>query len=202
MFGAMNWLDTETKEMLQKRHELKLAPSKAAEFALVLLQKGPDDKRLIQAISRINNCGDSEASGLANSPMPVTINPGLTEAEALYGQFELICCDAIAVFVRSEVLLEQRERGYLKSVFSKVLVSPEFRPTRIEVLKVPTNESGQKFVEQFFGGVLPCQGSNTSQLSVWVPFKKARIMNHWAGRVGAEVRCEAIQDLDSEADGL
>ena len=35
----MNWLDTQTKELLQKARNEKPAPSKTAEFALVLLRK-------------------------------------------------------------------------------------------------------------------------------------------------------------------
>ena len=50
----MNWLDTQTKELLQKVHDEKLSPSKTAEFALVLLRKGPDYQRLVQAIVEIN----------------------------------------------------------------------------------------------------------------------------------------------------
>lgn len=198
----MNWIDTETKEILQKEREPKPAPSKAAEFALVLLRKGPDDQRLIQAICRINNCHEVEARELANSPLPLTINPGLTESEALYGQFELICCDAIAIFVRSEVLLEQRQWNYLQSLFSKVLESPEFRPTKIDVRSVPATEPGQRFVDRFFGGALPRQRSEASHSLFWVPFKKARIMKHWAERVGADVWCEAARDSGGETEGL
>jgi hypothetical protein len=100
----MNCLDTETKAILQKEHEPKLAPSKAAEFALVLIRKGTDDQRLVRAIRRINECSESEAIELSRLPTPITINPGLTESEALFGQFELICCDAVAAFIRSEVI--------------------------------------------------------------------------------------------------
>lgn len=122
----MNWLDTETKAILKKEDELKLAPSKAAEFALILLRKGNDERRLTRAISRINDCGESEAAELIRSVLPVTIDPGLTESEALFGQFELICCDAIGAFIRSEVL-EQSGESYLRSLFGKVSHSPEFR---------------------------------------------------------------------------
>ena len=202
MLDDMNWIDTETKAILQKEHEPKLTPSKAAEFALVLLRKGPDDQRLIHTICGINNCREAEAVELATSPVPITINPGLTEAEALYGQFELICCDAIAIFVRSEVLLEQREKNYLQTLYSKVLESPEFRPTKIEVLDVPATQSGQRFMDQFFGSAWPSQRSDASAFSTWVPFKKARIMKHWAKRVGAQIRCEAIQDSDPDRDAF
>jgi hypothetical protein len=48
----MNWLDTETKSILWKEPETKLAPPKAGEFALVLLKEGKDFKRLVRALQR------------------------------------------------------------------------------------------------------------------------------------------------------
>ena len=197
----MNWLDTETQEILQKEHELKLAPPKAAEFALVLIRKGTDHQRLVRAICRINECRESEAIELARLTAPVTINPGLTQEEALFGQFELICCDAIAVFIRSEVLLEQDQEGYLRSLYQTVLQSPEFEPTRIDVLEVPATDSGEKFVDQFVGA-LPGLERRLPRFSVSVPFKKARIMTHWATRVGARVQCGAVQDSNEEGEVL
>jgi len=196
----MNWLDTETKEILQKEHDPKLAPPKAAEFALVLIRKGTDHQRLVRAVCRINECSESEAIKLARLPAPVTINPGLTQEEALFGQFELICCDAIAAFIRSEVLVEQDEESYLQALFQKVLQSPEFKPTQIDVLEVPATDSGQKFVDQFLGIPLPGQKRRVARFSVWVPLKKARIMTHWATRVGAQVQCEAVQNSKEEGD--
>jgi hypothetical protein len=200
MLGAMNWLDTETKAILQKDHEPRLAPPKAAEFALVLIRRGTDNQRLVRAICRINECGESQAIGLARMPVPATINPGLTEAEALFGQFELVCCDAVAAFVRSEVLLEKDQKVYLQALFRRVLESPEFKPTRIDVLEIPATDSGEKFVDQFLGIPLPGQRKPVSRFSVWVPYKKARIMKHWATRVGAQVQCAVVQNQKDEED--
>lgn len=198
----MNWLDTETKAILQKAHEPKLAPPKAAEFALVLLQKGTDRQRLVRAICRVNDCPESEAIALSRLPAPVTINPGLNEAEALFGQFELICCDAVAAFVRSEVLLEQDQKDYLDALFQKVLQSPEFKPARIDVFDVPATDAGEKFIDQFLGIPLPGQKRRVRRFSVWVPYKKARIMKHWAARVGAQVKCDALQNSTDKGDVL
>jgi hypothetical protein len=196
----MNWLDTETKEILQKEHDPKLAPPKAAEFGLVLIQKGTDHQRLVRAICRINECSESEAIELARLPAPATVNPGLTQEEALFGQFELVCCDAIAAFIRSEVLLEQDQKNYLPSLFQKILESPEFKPTWIDVLEVPATDAGEKFVDQFLGIRLPGQKRRVSRFSVWVPYKKARIMMHWATRVGAKVQCDVSQTSIEEED--
>lgn len=182
----MNWLDTETKAILQKANEPKLAPSRAAEFALVLVKKGPDLPRLIRAINRINECNEEKAAELADRPVPVTINLDLSEEDAVYGQFELISCDSIGVFVRSEVL-GQNEQGYIHALFGKILQSAEFKPVKVKVVEVPETESGQKFVDQFLGPVFPGR-KPVFPLSVEVPFKKARIMIHWATRVGAKVQ--------------
>ncbi len=198
----MNWLDTETKAILQKEDTPKLAPPTAAEFALVLLRKGTDDKRLVRAIRRINECIEPDAVQLAHQQVPVTINPGLKEEEALFGQFELICCDAIAPFIRSEVLLEQANPAYLQSLFQQVLESREFKPTKVEILNVPATESGQKFVDQFLGIPLPGADRPFPRFSVCVPFKKARIMKHWAARVGADVCCDALEGSPAEADAI
>jgi hypothetical protein len=193
----MNWLDTETKAILQKEHEPTPTLCKAAEFALVLIRNGAIDGRLVRAIRRINECGESEAIELSRQPTPFTINPGLTEAEALFGQFvgqfELICCNAVAAFIRSKVILEQDDYIYLRSLFQKVAQSPEFRPTRIDILEVPATEAGERFVDQFLGSAV-----RDESFSGVVPYKKARIMKHWAARVGAEVRCEVV---DNSAEG-
>jgi hypothetical protein len=180
----MNWLDTQTRELLQKVHDDKLAPPKTSEFALILLRKGQDHQRLLDAIIQINKCGESEAVVLAKQETPVIINPDLAEEEALWGQFELICCDTISIFLRSEVM-EHNDKSYLGPLFKKVLNSSEFKPAMISILEVPQTESGQKFVEQFLGGV-PVK--RVFPMTLMMPFKKARIMEYWAGRVGAQLR--------------
>jgi hypothetical protein len=195
----MNWLDTETKAILQKEHEPKLASQKAAEFALVLIRKGTDHERLVRAICRINECPAMDAIKLASSPMPITVDPGLTEAEALYGQFELICCDAVAVFIRSEVM-EQSEPAYIQSLLHTVQQSPEFKRTRVEILEIPGNDAGERFADQFLGGKRYQQDERSGRFSVVVPFKKARIMRHWARRVGARIDCRVVQDSSESGD--
>ena len=186
----MNWLDTETKAILQKEDESKPTLVKTAEFALVLIRKGTDDERLVRAIRRINECGEAKAVELVHLPKPVTINAGLTEAEAYFGQFELICCDAIAAFFRSEIILEQNEPRYLRALYQQIERSREFKPTLMEVVQVPATEGGEMFIDQFIGNDF----SNES-FSCVVPYKKARIMKHWATRVGAEVRYDVVDQV-------
>jgi hypothetical protein len=180
----MNWLDTQTKAILQRVQDDKLAPAKTAEFALVLLRKGSDQQRLVDAIVEINKCSEADAGVLASRTTPVTINTGLREEDALWGQFELVCCDAVGIFLRSEVL-EQNDGSYLRPLFKKVSESSEFRPATVSILRVPTTESGEKFLEQFVG---PAALKRVFPITLTMPFKKARIMEHWASRVGAEMK--------------
>jgi hypothetical protein len=124
----MNWLDTETKAILQREHESPLSLPKVAEFALVLGSKGVDRERLIRAVSRINDCSRSEALALVRQPSPLTINSDLSEEEATFGQFELVCFEAVSAVVRSEVA-EQGDREYLRDLLQRISRSPEFKPT-------------------------------------------------------------------------
>lgn len=183
----MNWLDTQTKEILQRVHGDKTAPPKAAEFGLVLLRKGKDHQRLIDATAQINKCGRQDATLLTSRNTPVVINPGLTEGEALWGQFELICCDSISIFLRSEVI-EQNDKSYLYPLFEKVLESAEFKPVAVAITHVPNTEMGKKFVGQFLG---ESSAVNELPLFLKIPFKKARIMAHWAERVGAQLKLDS-----------
>lgn len=187
----MNWLDIQTQEFLQGDPPPKLAPRKVAEFGLVLLRKGMDQQRLVRAISRINDCSDSAAASLARQPLPVTINLDLEHGDALLGQFELICCDSTAAFLSSEVL-EQGDKSYLRSLFHRISESPEFKPCTLTIISIPTTEKGRKFADQFLG----VAGTGLQELvfpfRIDVPFKKARIMKHWAGRIGAHLKCDAI----------
>ena len=123
----MNWLDTQTKALLQNVQDKKLAPPNPAEFALGV-RKGPDHQRLVDAIVEINKCSEADAAALASRSVPVTINPDLSEEEALWAQFELICCDAVSIFLRTEII-EQNDRSYLWPLFEKLSESSEFRPT-------------------------------------------------------------------------
>ena len=182
----MNWLDTETKAILQKQDEPRLSPPKVAEFALVLGEKGTDRERLVRAVCRINDCGRSEAATLVDRPSPVTVNSDLTEEEATFGQFELICCDAISAVVRSEVA-EQADKEYLQDLLRRISQSPEFKPATVMIEDVPLNEAGQRLVDQFLGMELQRLRLLGLPHRFAMPVKKARILKHWAARVGARV---------------
>jgi hypothetical protein len=186
--GHMNWLDPQTKEILQKVVELKLAPPKTAEFTLVLVRNGPDHTRLVRAIRRINECEESEAVKLAARRTPVRVNSDLSEGDALWGQFELICCDAVSIFIRSEVV-DQMDLAEFQSLVQKTSQSTEFQPTTVTITEIPQTESGLSFVDQFLGSFELSRDAALPSVVV-VPFKKARIMQHWATRVGAKLQCQ------------
>ena len=146
----MNWLDTQTRELLQAEPSEKFAPPKVADYGVVLLQKGIDPKRLVRAVTRINDCSESDGEKLLRQPLPITINPDLGYRDAQLGQFELICCDAAAAILSSEVL-DHGDRGYLASLFQRVARSPEFSACTVTIEEIPCDENGQKFSDQFLG---------------------------------------------------
>lgn len=165
----------------------ELESAETAEFALVLLRKGPDRRRLVDAIIEINKCSEANANMLATRATPITVRADLTEAEAVWGQFELICCDAVSIYLRSEVI-EENDESYLRPLFKTFSESLEFRPATVNIIRVPATESGEKFLKQFAGSsALAC----AFPMTFTVPFKKARIMEQWAARVGAEMKWES-----------
>jgi hypothetical protein len=186
LFGIMNWLDTETKALLQRDDQPTLVPAKVSEFALVLGSSGVDKKRLIRAVCRINECDHSTALDLLRQPPPVVINSDLTEEDATLGQFELVCCAAVSAVVRSEVAVEG-DREYLSHLLASVSCSSEFRPITIRVDDVPMTEAGQNFADQFLGMDVGRLRELGFPRRFTMPAKKARIMKHWAARIGAKV---------------
>jgi hypothetical protein len=191
----MNWLDTETQVILQKAHEPKPVLAKAGEFALLLIEKGNDKLRLLRAIGRVNDCDEAKCMDIAAYPTPVIVNGGLTESEALFGQFELVCCDAVSAFVRSEIV-QQNGIGYLDALCRSIANSPEFRRVPLRINLVPNTDEGELFIDQFLGSTNRTHSDWSFPLAITVPLKKARIMKHWAERIGALVECDQIPNSD------
>jgi hypothetical protein len=185
----MHWLDTQKKEILQKVGEANLTPPYTAALTLVLVRKGTDHDRLVRAICRINECDEPEAVKLAAQRTPVRINSDLSEGDALWGQFELICCDAVSIFIRSEVL-DQMDLAEFQSLVQKTSQSTEFQPTTVTITEIPRTESGLSFVDQFLCSFEPEKVAGFPSTLI-VPFKKARIMEHWATRIGAKLQFQA-----------
>jgi hypothetical protein len=114
------WLDTETKAMLQQAPPEKLAPPDTGMFTLVLLQKGNDLTRIVQALTRIPGLSREKAEHLAKWACPLRVAGSLSLGDAMLGQFELVCCDSIAVFLRDEVVASA-ERQYLVELYQQFL---------------------------------------------------------------------------------
>ncbi len=180
----MSWLDPQTRELLERSPPERRAPAKTSEFGLVLLRKPADQRRLERAIARVNVCDAAAAAELAARPVPLFVNLDLSYGEALLGQFELICCDAPAAILPSEVL-ERGDARYLADLFAQVAASDEFRPTSVTIHALPDNEEGARFFDQFLGSEGPA--SLAWPLLLIAPLKKGRIMRRWAERIGGRV---------------
>ena len=98
--SCRTWLDTETKALLQHVPPEKLAPPDTGMFTLVILRrKGKANiARVAQVLVRIPRVSPFRAV-ILRLVCAQPIVSGLSLGEARLWQFELICCDAIAVFL-------------------------------------------------------------------------------------------------------
>ena len=88
----MDWLDTETKALLQRSPPEKLVPPDTATFALVLLAvRGHDRHVLANAVQRATQVSADEARRIVSHRLPLPVKQGLTYLDAQIAQFELIC---------------------------------------------------------------------------------------------------------------
>jgi len=182
------WLDTQTKELLQDVPPTKLAPAGTAGFSLAMLDDGKDPARTARAVARIAEQIGRPLLPWRKPPFPIVIVSGLTIEEALFGQFELISCDAISVFLRDEVVAKGLD-DYLRNLYVDLRHSHEFEAVTVRLRSVPDNEDGDRFLDQFLGIDRKdlTTGSTAIPLRTKVARKKARIMLHWAVKTGAVV---------------
>lgn len=175
MSESTDWLDTQTKAQLAADPPDKLAPPIVSGFSLVLLQRGPDRLRVERILTRL-------VVNLASisTECPCVVRRGLSLADALLGQFEFICADSISIFVGDEVA-QNAPPTYLNDLFGRLRKSPEFQLVTVCVRSVPDDDRGIRFLEQFFGHALKLPATQV------VAYKKARIMQHWASKLGAVV---------------
>jgi hypothetical protein len=116
----------------------------------------------------------------------LVVQRDLSYHDALLGQFEFVCSDAIAVFIASEVAVFA-EPSYLRELFTSLRRSREFAESRITIRAVPDTEDGRRFLDQFLGGDWLGTVAQSLPAEVHVQWKKARIMAHWANRIAAAV---------------
>ncbi|HTQ39204.1 MAG TPA: hypothetical protein VMJ32_09245 [Pirellulales bacterium] len=179
---AINWLDTQTKAQLQKSPPDKLAPPAVDGYSLVLLERGTDRERVYKTIEAL-----ADNPNKIISKCPVVVRQHLTLTDALEGQFELICTDSISIFLDDNIVRDG-ECEYLDDLYRNVRKSTEFEPVNIELRSIPNNESGKRFLRQFFGQVLGVPPKHT------VTRKKARIMVHWGNKLGAVIESDAASN--------
>ena len=179
------WLDTETKALLQNAPPEKLAPPGTMGFTLVLLSKTDDVVRLRIAAMKASWLAAAFNAALTN-PCPLALATGLTQDDAMLAQFELACCDSAAVFIRDEVISEN-DRAYLSGLYSELSSSQEFRPVGIQVHSVPHNDDGRRYLQQFLGSDETSPHCAQIPLHLMVMKKKARIMCYWGRKIGADV---------------
>jgi hypothetical protein len=175
------WLDTQTKAILQNIDPPKSAPSLEADFSLVLLQRGQRPELDARALLRILPEKCEKVPELLDKLCPCVIESSLSYENASLGQFELICADSISVILRDEVVLDG-EHDYLKDLFGSLRQSPEFHSVTLTLLRLPMDDRGNDFCDQFLGGtnILP-------PLTFPATRQKARIMEHWARKIGAQI---------------
>ncbi|MCA9233859.1 MAG: hypothetical protein KDA44_00210 [Planctomycetales bacterium] len=169
----------ETQPRLAESPPDKLAPPLAEGFSVVLLELGANRDRVLQTVQKYR-IGEVNR-GIPRCPALLCCGKELHEA--MFAQFELICTDTISVFLADAVVASSTPRQ-LEELLLDLRGSPEFEPVVIRLDKIPDDEAGRRFMQQFFG-------RNPSQpLHLSVTRKKARIMRHWAERIGGRVESE------------
>jgi hypothetical protein len=127
------------------------------------------------------------AVSLAAQPCPVHIVRSLSLADAMLGQFELVCCNSISVFLRDEIVFPG-ERQYLSELYQQVESSPEFESVTVTLGSLPDSVSSRRFLDQFLGPADAASALLAGHLrGERMMRKKARILQHWAKKTGAEI---------------
>ena len=175
-----DWLDTETKALLQRSPPEKLAPPDTRTFALVLLGFAVQNDHASSSFA--THCIDLEKAGrLLSGPSPVCVKKGLSYSDAQIGQFELICRDAASVIIADEVVAEA-PADYLADLYAKLRKIDEFELVTVRIDSVPDGPRGQAFCNRFLNEWKP-----DSPVEVKLMRKKARIMQRWATRIGVSM---------------
>jgi hypothetical protein len=178
----MDWLDTETKALLERSPPERLAPEDTAAFTLVLLAiRDYDRDALAQAVQRAARASAAEAERILSYPLPLPVKKGLTYSDAQIAQFELICCDAISVIIADAVVAEA-PADYLVDLYARLQGIDEFRLVGIRTDLIPDSPAGREFRDRFLRG----REANVPGVTK-VMRKKARIMRHWAAKIGGRV---------------
>lgn len=177
-----SWLDTETRALLHRSPPDKLAPPDTAGFTLVVISiYGQDNTRVARAVKRIQSTSQHASPRSLSRSLPSAVAAKLSHADALLGQFELISSDAISVFISDDVF-DEGSPEYLRELYAQLLHGSEFEFVSLHIESIPATDGGDDFIDQFLGS----RDSSQSQV-LKMPRKKARIMEHWAGKIGGRL---------------
>jgi hypothetical protein len=177
-----NTPERKTQAKRRRAPPWKLAPPGTATFTLVLLDVGCSDRdRVACAVERIVRDAGTDVRARVAGPLPLAVEHGLSHADALLGQFELICCDCISIFVCDTVLASASSQ-YLKRLFARLRTSAEFDLVGARLESVPLGPAGLAFMNRFFGQLLV-----DLPLELQVMRKKARSMSQVAESIGARL---------------
>jgi len=179
------WLDTQTEALLQPLGPQKETAVGTVGYSVVLLDGGVNAPLFRRAVGRIHPGNEAVIADICRGPGPWVVRSELSRAEAMRGQFELICADAVSVFLRDEVV-RSGEPAYLETLFANLAASPEFEWVRL-VFRLPlSDEREQAFWQQFVGP----DPTSWADMEARMPLhlrtrrKKARIMHHWVRKYG------------------
>jgi hypothetical protein len=177
-----DWLDTRTQALLHGSDPDKIAPPLDAAFSLILLERGQSLELFQRALSRIFEPEKLDnIRTLLDRPCPYVVETSFSFENASLGQFELICANSISVILRDDVALDG-DANYLDNLYHTLRRSEEFQLIYGTLLTIPTDDRGQNFCDQFFGSV-----NFMPPISFSTTLKKGRIMQHWAGNIGAQI---------------
>jgi hypothetical protein len=179
-----SWFDAEIKAALQKLPPKKLSPATIVSFAVVVLSLGSIANHAwqVRSIHKVLGTSLQDAELQLNRKLPFVLKRELTLADAMLTQFELACADVISIFL-SDHIVTNGDSVYLASLYRDMVRADEFEIVTVRVVSVPDGATGRSFTDQFIAPDLrafPCEFTSLR--------KKARIMTHWAKKIGATVR--------------
>ena len=100
----MDWLDTETKALLQHSPPKNLRLPIRRPSRHLAGNRGARSQRPCEGGATGSKALEDEAGRLLSGRLPVCVKKGLSYTDGQIGQFELICCDAVSVIIADEVL--------------------------------------------------------------------------------------------------
>lgn len=178
-----SWIDAQTKAVLQQVPPQKAAPASTDTFSVVVLscEAMVEHARHVRAFHRVLGTSLIDAEFQTTRRPPFILKREFTASGAMLAQFELVCCDIVSVFI-SDAVMSDADPSYLAELYGSLARADEFEEVGVRVVSIPPHGAGRAFLEQFVGDGTPCL-----PYDMVATRKKARLMTHWATKVGAKV---------------